>query len=841
MRRFRSVTLASLLVLAPAASGDGPVSVLGRRGSGFSCRADAGVVAGARGPATVRVLRRKGPRVPASAGLHIVLRGTANLDTHPEAREAIFRAADRWESVIRSAVTVVLDIDYGPNAFGAPWPEGVAGLTRPQFARRAWGTVRGALAAGADTPAQQALAAALPPGPIPTDAGPVSWIRTPTGVFRALGILPAVENPATETEFGDPASVALREGDFWDFDPRDGIDRYTADFDAVVMHEMGHALGFMSAFGSESSFEPAVTLLDLYRFRAGTTPDLATGQRLIRTRGDHVFFAGGDLLPLAPRDSDGSDPSHWRTEWLAGTPIGVMDPGGYWTGRVTLTGRDLAALAAMGWKVTAAPVEESVRTVPVVLDAAGVGGVRFSTELTLSSKSRSTADVEMTYTAATALGASGSGTAHLTLAPHTDALIPDVVGWLRERGLAIPASGSQGGTLRITFRADDSPNFFAASARTSSPSGRGRAGLAYPALLKENAPRGTSYVFGLRETTSDRSNLAFANLGDAPITLRVTLHDGESDAATRLDDVTLEPGQWAQRSRVLAPLGYAHGWASVGLASGDGPYAAYGVFNDNATNDGSYVAAVPAPIPPNGMLVPVVVETAAFSSELVVANPLDVAVSVTLIYNESLNRAAGPGGRTSLALGPRRQVVLPNAVDWLRGRGLEIGPRGAGSYAGEVAVLFQNAASDYVGGLAGARTSSPGDGGAYGLFTPGAGSNEWNWGFSWVLGLRQDESVRSNLAISNVSNWPGDVRLHVQAWDTETGALVGRTESFTLGLGEWKQFDGFLAAFGLKRGAARVVYESGDSSIVAYGVLNDGATPASGATNDGSYVAASNY
>lgn len=841
MRRFRSLALATLLALAPAASGDGPVSVLGRRGSGFGCRAEAGTAAGARGPAAVHVLSRKGPRVAASAGLHVVLRGTANLDTHPEAREAIFRAVDRWESVIRSAVTVVIDIDYGPNAFGAPWPEGVAGLARPQFARRAWGTVRGALAAGADTPAQQALAAALPPGPIPTDVGPVSWIRTSTGVFRALGILPAVESPGTETEFGDPASIALREGDNWDFDPRDGISRYAADFDAVVMHEIGHALGFMSLFGSESSFEPAATLLDLYRFRAGAAPDLTTGQRLLQTRGDHVFFAGGDLLPLAPRDGDGSDASHWRSEWLEGTPIGVMDPGAYWTGRVTLTGRDLAALAAMGWKVTPPPVQESVRTIPIVLDTAGLGGARFSTELTLSSKSRSAADVELTYTAATALGASGSGAARLTLEPHRDVLIPDVVAWLRERGLAIPSSGSQGGTLRIVFRADDSPNFFAASARTTSPSGRGHAGLAYPALLKENAPRATSFVFGLRETTSDRSNLAFANLGDAPITLRVTLHDGGSDAATRLDDVTLDPGQWTQRSRVLAPLGWAHGWASIELASGGGPYAAYGVFNDNATNDGSFVAAVPSPIPPNGMLVPVVVETATFSSELVIANPLDVPVTITLIYNESLNRGGGLGGRTSFDLGPRRQVILPNAIDWLRGRGLAIGPRGAGSYAGEVAVLFQNAASDYVGGLAGARTSSPGDGGAYGLFTPGAGANEWNWGFSWVLGLRQDDAVRSNVAISNVSNWPGDVRLHVQAWDGETGTYVGRTESFTLGLGEWKQFDGFLAAFGLRRGAARVVYESGDSSIVAYGVVNDGATPASGATNDGSYVAASNY
>ena len=50
---------------------------------------------------------------------------------------------------------------------------------------------------------------------------------------------------------------------------------------------------------------------------------------------------------------------------------------------------------------------------------------------------------------------------------------------------------------------------------------------------------------------------------------------------------------------------------------------------------------------------------------------------------------------------------------------------------------------------------------------------------------------------------------------------------------------GILVSFGVANGYARIVYESGSGSFLAYGVQNDGATPSSGGTNDGSYVGAS--
>ena len=46
-----------------------------------------------------------------SAGLRIVLHGTAQLDQHPEAKQAFIVAANRWESLISTPITVVIDVD----------------------------------------------------------------------------------------------------------------------------------------------------------------------------------------------------------------------------------------------------------------------------------------------------------------------------------------------------------------------------------------------------------------------------------------------------------------------------------------------------------------------------------------------------------------------------------------------------------------------------------------------------------------------------------------------------------------------------------------------------------
>ena len=77
----------------------------------------------------------------------------------------------------------------------------------------------------------------------------------------------------------------------------------------------------------------------------------------------------------------------------------------------------------------------------------------------------------------------------------------------------------------------------------------------------------------------------------------------------------------------------------------------------------------------------------------------------------------------------------------------------------------------------------------------------------------------------------------VDVYDGDTGKLAGSSPVQNLAPGGWFQFSPVLAAYGVANGYVHVVRTSGSSALFAYGVVNDGATSSSGATNDGSFVA----
>src|SRR5262249_23981063 len=140
-----------------------------------------------------------------------------------------------------------------------------------------------------------------------------------------------------------------------------------------------------------------------------------------------------------------------------------------------------------------------------------------------------------------------------------------------------------------------------------------------------------------------------------------------------------------------------------------------GVVNDNGTNDGSFLL----PHTDGGLLpylnVPVLVETSAFLSELVLANSGTTIAHLSLTYVESLD-AAGGSGTVAVTLNPGTQMIVPNAIEYLRAHGVTIGPAGR-SYAGSLHVAVVGAGVDDL--YAGARTASQSPAsGQFGLFTP---------------------------------------------------------------------------------------------------------------------------
>src|ERR1017187_2025888 len=197
-------------------------------------------------------------------------------------------------------------------------------------------------------------------------------------------------------------------------------------------------------------------------------------------------------------------------------------------GRISLWVLIVGCLALIALRGTASAQTNASKIVPIVLDVTG-SGEHFTTELTLANRGTMATTAQLTYTPAASLGASGAGATSVALPAGIQLVIPDVIAYLRGQGLSIPVGSNQGGTLLVAFSGLSSGDAGYVNARTTTPSGPGRAGLAYPGIDLQAAQTGTSYLYGLRSTMTDRTNLALVNAGAAaPGAVRLTPHSGNS-------------------------------------------------------------------------------------------------------------------------------------------------------------------------------------------------------------------------------------------------------------------------------------------------------------------------
>ena len=494
-----------------------------------------------------------------------------------------------------------------------------------------------------------------------------------------------------------------------------------------------------------------------------------------------------------------------------------------------------AATSANGVWVLPAPGKAS-RFVPVVLDVIS-GTAHFTTELSLTNRGTKAAAVSIFYSAS--LG-SGTGTVNDTLPAGKQLVIPDVIAYLRQKGLSIPTSGPQVGTLLVRFDGVSAPNVVAGVARTTSvteaPQPAGSAGLAYTAIDPvADASTAPLWVYGLRQNATDRSNLAVYNPGSDPVTVKVTAFSGDGQSSVIAAAEVLPAYGWKQYNGVMAGVGNGTGYASVERVSSTGAFGTYGVINDNGTNDGSWVLPVSVTSESSYLNVSTLVETPTFVTELVLSNRRTVATTFALTYAESLNPSGGAGGTVNVTLQAGEQRIIPGAIAFLRQSGAALGPAGQ-AYAGFLRVVVPGPLVSDV--FAGARTASPSPaGGQFGLFYGGDTPGFEALGQAWIYGLRSDSNNRSNVAILNVAP-PGtaSVTLSLQAYDGDgAGAAAGSAESKTLAPGGWFQFNNFLATKGISNGWVKVTSTAGTAPWIAYGVINDGGQPGQ-RTGDGAFI-----
>ena len=474
--------------------------------------------------------------------------------------------------------------------------------------------------------------------------------------------------------------------------------------------------------------------------------------------------------------------------------------------------------------------------VPVLLTSAGRNDSFFTSELTLTNRGTEEATLHYTYTAA---AGGGSGTATDTLAAGRQRIQPDAIDYLSGLGIAIPDSGNRIGTLRVEVSGSSQVSL---TTRTTTDVPDGRAGLAYPSIAEEDGFQEAVYLCGLRQNAQDRSNVAFQHMGssdEGPVTLRTTVYSGEADDTGSLvvGEVELKPGGFHQYSGLLGRLGSpAQGYVKVEKVSGDAPFYAYGVINDNFNSDGSFVFPVTESslVGTTGQTLPVIIETGNFQSELTVTNfsATDRQVDFSFVA-DGIDRGDDTA-EFSLTLKAGEQTILPDIVEELRGRETAgIGPANR-AYVG--ALFARPAEGDLSGIVIGARTGTPdGRGGQYSLFYNGVPYGSASVESAWIYGLQQNAENRSNLALVNTGEIDDSTSTFEITIYDGSGESEPRTRSVTLGPRRWTQENGILGRIG--QGYVQVRKVSGNNPFVAYGVINDGGRPGE-RSGDGAFLPA---
>lgn len=317
-----------------------------------------------------KALTESGLNLLPSAGLRIVLHSTTQLDQNQEAKNAFIVAANRWEAIISTPITIVIDVDFGPTFFGTPYPSAsILGATGSSSLTGPFSDLRQRLINGASSSAESELYNALPATELPIEINDVQSTvtnaRATAANARSLGIIPDITNPDSLTIGQGDAGIGFNSAFQFDFNPDDGIGPNLTDFDAVATHEIGHALGFTSNAGGNTT---AVSVWDVFRFKPAraTLATFGTTPRIMQIGGNQVFFGNQTTtyasleLELStggpnpgPNDGDGRQSSHWRDDANISNRqyIGIMDPTLQRGLRRTISENDMLALNLFGYSI----------------------------------------------------------------------------------------------------------------------------------------------------------------------------------------------------------------------------------------------------------------------------------------------------------------------------------------------------------------------------------------------------------------------------------------------------------------------------------------------------------
>ena len=272
---------------------------------------------------------------------------TSNPTLYGNVTEGFTTAGNIWAGYFRDDMTLNVNIDYPSMGYN------ILGSTNIETLGYYHADVRTALQFDR-TSADDFLAASnLPAGPnlsfltndastgvLVVDANDTAnnaVLDVPRANAKALGF--TYEGIITPNDAALDASISFSSDFDWDFDRSDGISSGTYDFVGVAIHEIGHAMGFLSGvdyvdfFSAPYGYYPldldpyrVFTVLDLYRrgARNGGGLDFAADG----TGSDNPYFSldGGataiGTFSTGSYNGDGGQASHWKDN----LGLGILDP-----------------------------------------------------------------------------------------------------------------------------------------------------------------------------------------------------------------------------------------------------------------------------------------------------------------------------------------------------------------------------------------------------------------------------------------------------------------------------------------------------------------------------------